>query len=218
MIIIDYNQKQHKQIMHAIKLALDNGKVVAYPTDTSYGLAADVTNVMALKKLYKIKERSYKQPIHMVIRSITDAKKYVRWNKFAEKIAKAFWPGPLTIVLPLKTNLPTLSLMSAGTGTMGLRMPNQYIAQDIVKVLKRPITATSANPSAHLSNGYDSYAGEDVIEQFSKQQHKPDIVINSGVLPKRKPSTMVAINADGTYSIIRKGPISKIQIKKVLQK
>ncbi len=224
MITLEYKKKHHQKIIHAVTLALKHGKVVAYPTDTSYGLAVDPTNPVALRKFYKIKERTTKKPVHIVVASVAQAKKYVVWNKFAQKVASKFWPGQLSLVLPINTlafeskHNGFLKSFSAGTGTLGLRVPKNQIALDIVKSLKRPITATSANPSAHLSGGYDSYSAEDIIKQFSKQKHKPDIIIDAGRLAKRKPSTLIKINDDGTFEVLRKGPITEKQIRSTIQK
>lgn len=224
MIIIKYQKQNHKTIIHAVALALKQGKVVAYPTDTSYGIAVDVTNAAAIKKFYKIKERTSKKPVHIVIASVAQAKKYGQWNRVATALTKKFWPGALSLALPIVRNpdpkAKFLKLFSAGTGTIGLRMPENQIALDLVKQLKAPITATSANPSAHLSGGVDSYSADEVYKQFLKQKYKPDIIIDAGKLPKRKPSTMLKldhfVSGDG-YEILRPGPITKKQIDQVLK-
>ncbi len=221
MIILEYNKKHHKKIIHAVNLALKHGKVVAYPTDTSYGLAIDPTNAAALRKFYKIKQRSSRQPVHIVVASVTQAKKYVQWNRWADKLAEKFWPGQISLVLPLKSTISESAkfakLFSAGTGTLGLRVPKNIIALDIVKALKTPITATSANPSGQSAGGHDSYSAGDIVKQFSKLQHKPDIIIDAGTLPKRKPSTLVKIEENRSFEILRAGPITKKQIAKILK-
>jgi len=217
MIILDYKKSQHKQIIHACAEALKAGKSVVYPTDTSYGLAVDATNSKAVKKLYQIKERGFSQPVHVTVPTKKYGKSLVKWNSTAEKLAKKFWPGPLTIVLPLTKDdrTSTLQRMTGRTGFMGLRLPKHAIALDLSKVLGKPITATSANPSAHLSGGFDSYSADDVITQFSKQKYRPDIIINAGQLPKRKPSTLVKIDGEN-IEILREGPITKKQITSLL--
>lgn len=221
MIILKYNKQNHQMIIHAVSLALKLGKVVAYPTDTSYGLAVDIKNEKAVQKLYKIKERAKNKPVHIVVSSVAQAKQYSQWNKFAQKLAKQFWPGDLSLVLPvsskeLKAKFSLIKQFSAGTKTIGLRMPKNLIALDIVKTLKRPITATSANPSAHLSGGFDSYSAEDIVKQFSKKKYRPDIVIDAGKLPHKKPSTLVKIGQNGELEILRQGRITKKQIISVL--
>lgn len=216
MIILDYKKQNHKQIIKACVTALKLGKVVAYPTDTSYGLAVDVKNIEAIKKLYRIKDRGLNKPVHVIVPSITFAKKIVSWNKQADKLAKKFLPGPLTLVLELRAKGVGLRKLSAGTGFLGVRMPKNQIALDLVKLLKNPITTTSANPSFHLSGGFDSYSAEDVLKQFTNKKHKPDIVLNAGKLFKHKPSTLVKIDGN-KIEILRKGPISEKEIKKIIK-
>jgi L-threonylcarbamoyladenylate synthase len=104
-----------------------------------------------------------------------------------------------------------LKVLTAGTEFIGLRMPNNKIALDLSVNLKKPITATSAN----VAGEPDCYSAAEIIEQYKNQKHKPDIVINAGKLPKRKPSTLVKIDAD-KIEILRHGPISERQILKAL--
>ncbi len=220
MEVISYNPKYHKQIIKICVAALKEGKTVVYPTDTSYGICCDLTNPKARKKFYQIKERNPKQPVHVIVPSLAYSKTIVKWNAVATKLAKAFWPGPISLVLPLKKQsgpLPEfIKIISGGTGSIGLRRPDNKVAADLARQLGKPIPATSANPSAHLSGGYDSYSSTDVIAQFKKQKYKPDIIIDAGQLRKNKPSTMLKINVDNKWEILRPGPITKTQIKKIL--
>jgi L-threonylcarbamoyladenylate synthase len=227
MIILDYEKQHHKKIIDACVLALKRGKSVVYPTDTSYGLAVDAGNVMAIKKLYQIKGRNFNKPVHVVVPSLAYAKRIARWNKAAEKLAKKFWPGQLTLVLPIVgAELARPSLISGGqgqplqkaihrlsanTGSIGLRMPDNLIAMDLAKHLKLPITATSANVSGRA----DCYSAAEIIAQFQTQKYKPDIIINAGKLPKRKPSTLVRI-FDDVIKVLREGPVSEKQIISLL--
>ncbi len=216
MIIIDYQKKIHKQIIHACALALKQGKVVAYPTDTSYGLAVDAGNVKAIKKLYRVKERQSGKPVHVIVPSLAYVRRVVKWNNTASKLAKRFWPGPVTLVLGLRAKGLGLSLLSARTGFIGIRHPKNHIAMDLAKYLGRPITTPSANPPSGLG-GDDSYSAEDITRQFKNKKFKPDIIINAGQLPKRKPSTMVKIDG-GKITILREGPVSERQIKLALSR
>ncbi|MCX6797528.1 MAG: L-threonylcarbamoyladenylate synthase [Candidatus Doudnabacteria bacterium] len=215
MMIIDYKKKYHKQIIRSCVEALRKGKVVAYPTDTCYGLAVDATNARAIKKLYRVKERSARQPMHIVVPSVIYAKKIVKWNKISSRLAKRFWPGPLTIVLALKAKGQGLKLLSAGTGTLGIRRPKNNIALDLAKYLKKPITTTSANPPNSLG-GHDSYSADDIVEQFKGKKFRPGIIINAGKLPKRKPSALIKVNQDQSIQILRQGPVSETKIRKIL--
>lgn len=211
MVIIDYKKKFHKQIIKSCVLALKQGKVLAYPTDTCYGLAVDVGSMTAIKKLYQIKGRNFNKPVHIVVPSVSYAKKIAVWNKSAEKLAKKFWPGAVTLVLPLAGNglkpSPVLRALSANTGSIGLRMPKNKTALDLAEALTRPITATSAN----LSGMADCYTTDDIISQFKNEKYKPDVIINAGRLPKNKPSTLVRA-FDDVVKILREGPVSEKQI------
>lgn len=215
MIILDYQKQNHNPIIHAAVEALKRGKSVAYPTDTSYGLAVDATNIKAIKKLYRIKQRESKKPVHVIVPSLAYAKKVVKWNNIAAKLVKKFWPGPLTIILGLRGQGTGYRMLSAGSGFMGVRFPNNKFALDLCKTLGRPITTTSANPPSGIG-GDDSYSAEAIISQFAKYKYRPDIIINAGKLPIRKPSTMVKIDG-GKIFILRKGPISEKEIKATLR-
>jgi L-threonylcarbamoyladenylate synthase len=191
------------------------GKSVVYPTDTCYGLAVDASNIKAVKKLYQIKERGFNKPVHVVVPSMAYAEKIAEWNSSAIKLSKKFWPGAVTIILTLKAKDQSLKLLSAGTKSIGLRMPKNQIALDLAKQLGSPITATSANPSANISAGHDSYSAADVVAQFTKQKYKPDIIINAGSLPKHKPSTLVRA-FDDVVKVLREGPVTEAEILKSL--
>ncbi len=202
MIILDYDPKKHKQIIHACVLALKDGKTVVYPTDTSYGLAADMNNKKAVRSLFRIKGRDWNKLIHVVAPSVGYARKIGRWNGIANKLSKKFWPGPLTVIIPI----------SRKPGSIGIRYPKNRVAHDLAYKLGRPISATSANRSGQK----DSYSLSDIMKHFRDQKHKPDIIIDAGQLPKRKPSTLVKIDGDD-ITILRRGPITEKQIKNALK-
>ena len=207
MIIIVYEKKYHNQIIHSCIDALKKGKSIAYPTDTSYGLAVDATNIKAVKKLYKIKGRNFNKPVHVVVPSVGYAKKNVRWNSIASKLTKKFWPGALTLVLEVRSKKQEVRFLIAKTGYLGVRMPRNKIALDLSRLLKRPITATSAN----RSGGPDCYGIDDIISQFKSSKYTPDIIINAGKLPRRKPSTIIKLDGD-QIEVLREGPIPKSKI------
>jgi L-threonylcarbamoyladenylate synthase len=224
-----------KGIRLAIKY-LKAGKSVVYPTDTSYGLGVDATNTRAVRRLYKIKERFYKKPVHVVMADLKMAKKYAKFTPLAEKLSKKLLPGPLTIICDLSPNLSPRSfdfaqsdlewnrngrqgrgvrLLSAGTGTIGIRMPKNKIALELVRKFGKPITTTSANPSADKSGGTAPYSIKDSYRQFKSKKYQPDLFLDAGRLPKRQPSTVARIK-NGIIKIIRKGPITKTQIQKCI--
>jgi L-threonylcarbamoyladenylate synthase len=187
---------------------LKQGKAVVFPTDTAYALGVDMANARAIKQLYQIKKRKPKKPIHIVVSGLAMAKKYARFDPKAEKLFKKFMPGKLTIILPSRmSNRQSGKLLEAGTRTIGIRMPKNKVALSLVKKLKRPITATSAN----ISFAPTAYSVTQIKRQFSRQKPKPDLVLDAGILRKVRPSTMVRI-AGGQAKIIRRGPITKKQI------
>ena len=217
MQVLKLNRKNKNEVLRQAVLALRAGKTVVYPTDTTYGLGALAANPKAVAKIYKIKVRNAKQPIHVLVPSLLYAKKILKWNKTAEKLARKFLPGPLSIVLPIKTKISSLKKLTARSGFLGIRLPKNGFAIELAKKLGAAITATSANPSAHLAGGHDPYSARDVVKQFEKQKYKPDFVIDAGKLPKKKPSTFVKISSGGRkIEILREGPISKEEIVKAI--
>ncbi len=165
-------------INQAIKI-LKSGGVVVYPTDTAYGLAVDATNASAVEKLYRLKGRNFKKPTH-VIASDKWIKKIVKSDVASKVLIKKFWPGPLTIVLPLKTEGKSWKKLSAGSKTMGIRWPKNKIALELVTKFGKPITTTSAN----ISGKDNCYSVEEVKKQFQKNKKIPDFYLYCGKLNK----------------------------------
>jgi len=197
------------RIEQAVKI-LKAGGVVVYPTDTAYGLAVDATSLSAVKKLYRLKGRNFRKPIHVIVPNTAWLKKIVKLNKPALKLMNKFLPGPLTLVLPLKTKGESFRILSAGTKSLGIRMPNHSLCIQLVKKLGRPITTTSAN----LAGGPNCYSTTEVKKQFAKSKYQPDFYLDGAKLKKTKPSTVVSLV--GHVRILRLGPISETQIKNVL--
>ena len=208
MIILKPNAKS---INLAIKF-LRQGKAVVYPTDTAYGLGVDATSASAVKRLFQIKRRRPTKPVHIVVADLKMARKYALFLKVAEKLFKKFLPGPITLILKSKMKGSAGKLLSAESGTIGIRMPKNRIALELVKKLGRPITATSAN----LSDAPTAYSILQLKRQFGKVHRQPDAILDSGKLKKIKPSTMVQLLGD-KIKIVRPGPISEKQIEKFLK-
>ncbi|MDP3993948.1 MAG: L-threonylcarbamoyladenylate synthase [bacterium] len=201
-----------KGIELAVKY-LKAGKAVVYPTDTAYGLGVDATNVQAVRRLYKIKGRSFKKPVHVIVPNFTIVKRLAMLNKPSRKLFKKFFPGPLTIVLELRIrNRKYWKMLSAETGTIGIRMSDNRIALALVKKFGKPITATSAN----ISGGKTPYAIRDAAVQFERGKYQPDLYIDAGKLPKVKPSTIVKVS-NNKIKVLRKGPLSLRQIQQAIK-
>src|SRR3989344_1017523 len=193
---------------------LKRGGVVVYPTDTAYGLAVDATNEKAVKKLYRLKGRNFKNPIHVILPHLLTGPygSIIEINASTKKLIKKFFPGPITLVLPLKARGKSWQLLSAGTKNLGIRLPKNKIALQLAKKFGKPITATSAN----IAGKDNTYSTLEVRKQFQKSKKKPDFYLDGGRLVKRKPSTVVLLTTKDA-KILREGPISKKQIDKVLR-
>lgn len=191
---------------------LKKGGVVVYPTDTAYGMAVDATNVLAVTRLYQLKGRDFKKPIHVIFPNTRWMNKIVKLDKVSLKLMNKFLPGPLTIVLPLKAKGRSWQMLSAKTKTMGVRLPDHDAAVELAKKLGKPITTTSAN----ISNMPTCYSVMEVKKQFEKSKFKPDLYLNGGKLEKLKPSTIVSV-IKGHVKILRMGPVSEKQIKEAIK-
>jgi L-threonylcarbamoyladenylate synthase len=126
------------------------GEVVALPTETVYGLAANALNPPAVERIFKIKGRPAHNPIIVHVASAAMAKRCVaHWPPLAERLARAFWPGPLTLVLPRAKEIP--EIVTAGGGTVGVRWPSHPFIQAVIRECDFPLAAPSANPSNRVS-------------------------------------------------------------------
>jgi L-threonylcarbamoyladenylate synthase len=130
---------------------LRNGELVAFPTETVYGLGADATNDSAIAKIFEAKGRPAFNPIIVHFNDKQDAEYAVIFNEKAELLASIFWPGPLTLVLPRRKDTHLSLLTSAGLPSQGVRCPSHPVARSLIKALGRPIAAPSANKSGTLS-------------------------------------------------------------------
>ncbi len=131
--------------------ALGRGELVAMPTETVYGLAADATNPAAVGRIYLAKGRPRFNPLIVHLASAAAAMRYVRFSTDAERLADAFWPGPLTLVLPLRSGTGIADLVTAGLDTLAVRVPAHPAAQALLAANPAPLAAPSANRSGHVS-------------------------------------------------------------------
>ncbi len=201
---------KEKQINRAAEI-IRGGGVVVYPTDTSYGLAVDATNADAVKRLYELKGRNFNKPTHVIFPSFTELERIVSLEPAARKIIQKLFPGPVTVVVPLRKNSGSWKQLSADTKTLGFRMPDHPMVRLLVKTLGRPITTTSANKSGRPN----CYSANAVRTQFKKSKLKPDYYLNGGKLKSTKPSTVIQIK-DNRIHLLREGPVTLQQIKKAI--
>jgi L-threonylcarbamoyladenylate synthase len=128
-----------------------NGALVVIPTETVYGLSADAENGDAVARIYALKDRPRFNPLIVHVGSIEIAKQYAIWNASAEALAQQFWPGPLTMVLPLQPGAPVSDLVTAGGDTVALRMPHHVVTLELLRAFGRGVAAPSANRSGRIS-------------------------------------------------------------------
>jgi L-threonylcarbamoyladenylate synthase len=171
---------------------LARGDVVAIPTETVYGLAADATNDQAVAKIYAVKQRPEFNPLIIHCHSAQQAKQYVEFDGRAEKLADLFWPGPVTFVLKRKQDSEISLLASSGLDTLAVRIPAHPMAQALIKAYSKPLAAPSANLSQTISptSALDVQAslGTKVPLIIDGGQYK-ELVLNrqSLILVKRSP-------------------------------
>jgi len=204
----------NKKLSSALQM-LKRGGIVVYPTDTAYGLAVDATNPSAVKKLYSLKGRDFKKPIHVIPPTKFWTEKLVKLDPPAKRLIENLMPGPLTLVLPLKISGESWKLLSAGTKTLGIRRPKYKLALDLAAIFGKPITTTSAN----VAGGKNCYSVSEFKKQFNPRIYgriyAHIYVLDGGKLKKTKPSTVVSLSGKNA-KILRQGPISETQIKNAL--
>lgn len=130
---------------------LREGRLVAFPTETVYGLGGDATNERAVAKIFEAKGRPQFNPLISHVVDASEAERLVQWNDIADKLAARFWPGPLTLVLPRAKDSPIALLATAGLDTAAVRAPAHPMAQALIRAAGRPIAAPSANRSGAVS-------------------------------------------------------------------
>lgn len=190
-----------KEVIEFVVRALREGKIIAYPTETVYGLGCDATNKRAIKNIYKLKGIDSNKQFLVLVSSLAMAKKYVVFNKAANKLAKKYWPGALTIILP------TTSLGKKLFGsTLGVRVSSNPMAQAITKSIGTPLVSTSANMTGNKA----AQSGAEVMEIFAEARFEPDLILDAGKLKKSKGSTIVDCTTE-EKKIIRQGDV-KIEL------
>ena len=181
------------------------GQVLGMPTDTFYGLAADPFNLRAVERVYEIKSRSRHKPLSLLIESVDQAEDLARPlpDEFY-KLARRFWPGPLTIIVKAASRLPLK--VTANTGNVALRVPAARIPLAVVKAAAIPITATSAN----LSGAAECTTAEQVRDQL---QDRISIIVDGGTSPREVASTIVDLSdEEARWRVIREGAIPAQEI------
>ena len=186
---------------------LRNGGLVAFPTETVYGLGADATNARAVAGIYSAKGRPSFNPLIVHVPSAEQAWLYGVRTPLAEKLAAAFWPGPLTLVLSLRANAGITDLALAGLTTIALRVPSHPVAQDLLRAVGRPIAAPSANKSGRVSPTTAAHVAADFGDDGL-------MILDGGATTVGLESTIV--DATGAHPVLlRPGSITRADIERV---
>ena len=206
IITVDAESPQGQAIDRAAGI-LRGGGIIGFPTETVYGLGVDALNPEAVGLLYSVKERDMKTPTSILIGRKEDLGIFVSGiSREAEVLIEKFWPGPLTIVF--RASARASEALTAGTGTLGIRMPGSAICLALLQKAGIPVTAPSANPRGNPP----AVSAGGVMEYF---RGRIDLVIDGGESARKTPSTIVDSTKDVT-SIIREGAVKSGDIQAAL--
>ncbi|CAN7351042.1 L-threonylcarbamoyladenylate synthase [Agrobacterium tumefaciens] len=192
-------ENERETALQAAVAELADGQPIALPTETVYGLAADATNPAAITRIYETKGRPQFNPLICHVADIAMAERYAVLDPISLKLAQAFWPGPLTLVLPLKPESGIHSLATAGLDTVGIRVP-QGFAGDLIRRFDRPLAAPSANSSGKISPTSAAHVEADLGQKIN-------LILDGGAASVGVESTIVKVEEDGRVRLLRPGGI-----------
>ena len=186
---------------------LGQGGLVAFPTETVYGLGADATNAAAIARLYLAKGRPSFNPLITHVSELKAAKRIGRFDATAIELAQAFWPGPLTLVLPKTGDCAVAELATAGLDTIAIRVPAHPLAREILCAFAEPVVAPSANLSGHVSPTTAAHVQSDLAGRI-------DLIVDGGAVEVGVESTIVG--CFDAPMLLRPGGLPREEIERVL--
>jgi L-threonylcarbamoyladenylate synthase len=184
------------------------GHLVAFPTETVYGLGGDATSERAVADIFAAKGRPRFNPLIVHVQDVGDAESLAEFSELARRAAAQFWPGPLTIVLPRRTGSGLSLLASAGLGTVAVRVPAHRVAQDLLREIGRPIAAPSANRSGRVSPTEASHVADELDDRVA-------LILDSGPTPVGLESTILDLSGPSP-ALLRPGGVPVEQLTEVL--
>lgn len=185
---------------------LRKGGVLIYPTETVYGIGCDPFNREAVLRVYEIKRRE-KKPMPVLCASLSDVERVCRLDEHALAIAQLLWPGPISLILPKKPELPRE--VTAGQDYVAVRVPASLIALEVMRLAETPLLGTSANISGAPPPASDTEIAEELA-------HEVDALIAAGKTRYAAPSTVVRLR-DNSLEVVREGAISVEELEKILE-
>jgi L-threonylcarbamoyladenylate synthase len=183
------------------------GGLVAFPTETVYGLGADAGNGEAVARLYDAKGRPSFNPLISHVPDLDGARRLARFDAVAERLARTFWPGPLTLVLPKAIGCPVSDLATAGLDTIAVRVPDHAVARSLLIAFGRPVVAPSANRSGHVSPTIAQHVFADLAGRI-------DLIVDGGPASVGVESTIIAC-LDAPV-LLRPGGVPRVEIERAL--
>jgi L-threonylcarbamoyladenylate synthase len=191
---------------HAVSL-WNHGGLVAFPTETVYGLGADARNGEAVAAIFTAKDRPRFNPLIVHVATPEISRRYVQWSPLAEALAAAFLPGPLTLVLPKRPDSEIHDLVSAGGATLGIRIPAHPIAQQLLRAFDGPIAAPSANRSGRISPTTAAHVQAELGDRIP-------LIIDGGPCQVGLESTVVDCSGE-SLTVLRSGAITREMLARV---
>lgn len=189
--------------------ALRDGAIVAVPTETVYGLAARADSVDAVASIYRAKGRPDFNPLIVHVPDVAGAEALAVLDDRARALAAAFWPGPLTMVLPRRDDAPLAAAVTAGLPTVAIRCPAHPVMQAILRQSGLPLAAPSANRSGGVSPTVAEHVADSLGDRVS-------IIVDGGACKAGIESTIVALRGDDGWQVLRPGPITSADLAAVL--
>ena len=187
---------------------LRGGELVAFPTETVYGLGADATNGKAVAAIFAAKGRPSFNPLIVHVTGQAQAERHVTLPDAARRLAQIFWPGALTLVAPRRPDSPLSLLVSAGLNTVAVRVPAHPIAAALLEAVDRPIAAPSANPSGRISPTTAQHVADGLGD-------KVQLILDGGPTPLGLESTVIGFDGDSAV-LLRPGAIARADIEAVI--
>jgi len=192
----------HNLVVSDVVHRLEKGETLVYPTETCYGLGCDATNKDAIDRIYRIKQRDRGKPLLIIASSVDMLRSYVEWSPLVDQLAAMYWPGPLTVIMPVKHGTPLAAGVVSPEGMVACRVTTHPVAQALTIAFRKPIVSTSAN----ISGGENVYTTSILLSLFENEAEQPDMLIDAGTLPERKPSTIVRVDGE-RLSLVRQGDL-----------
>jgi L-threonylcarbamoyladenylate synthase len=196
-----------QSIAEAARL-LQQGGLVAFPTETVYGLGGDATNEHAVAAIFEAKGRPRFNPLISHVLGAEQARRFVLWSEIADRLAARFWPGPLTLVLPRAAQSSIALLATAGLDTVAIRAPSHPVAQALIRATKRPLAAPSANRSGAVSPTRAEHVADSLGERVQ-------LILDGGPCPVGVESTVLDLSSP-TPTLLRPGGATREAIEAVI--